>query len=214
MTIIAATGNKHKIEEFQEIFCAYKADCRVISAAALGIALDPEENGDSFRENALIKATAFFQAVQQCKAAEKPDEPFLVVADDSGLTVDALNGAPGVLSARYASTDGKNATDAENVNKLLREMTSVPQGKRNAAFVCAVAGIGSDGTILLAEGSLQGEIVSAPRGENGFGYDPVFYLPSYAKTVAELTAAEKNSVSHRGQALRALAESASQRGLL
>ena len=215
MTIVAATGNKHKIIEFQEIFSGYRADCQVISAASLNIHIEPEENGDSFQENALIKATAFYEAVVGSREIlDRLSGSFLVVADDSGLSVEALNGAPGVLSARYAGIDGKNASDQANMDKLLQEMASIPAGQRGAAFICAVAGMGSGGEVLLAEGLLPGEIAFAPKGENGFGYDPILYLPAYDKTVAELTAAEKNAVSHRGKALRALAKSAAERGLI
>ena len=135
----------------------------------------------------------------------------LIVADDSGLCVSALDGAPGVYSARYASENGENASDSQNVEKLLREMKDVPDGERQASFVCSVTGILTkpelkDFVLLTAQGQMPGVISHETHGENGFGYDPVLFLPEYGKCVAELTAEEKNEISHRGQALRRLAD--------
>ena len=133
----------------------------------------------------------------------------MIAADDSGLCVDALNGAPGVLSARYASRNGENASDRDNVEKLLSELEEVPDGKRSASFVCAISAIllrNPEGPVELyaTEGRLPGVISRAPHGTNGFGYDPVLYLPEYGKCVAELEPDCKNAVSHRGKALRQL----------
>ena len=199
MYIIAATHNKNKLREFGEIF-----GCEVHSASSLGACSDPEETGLTFAENAKIKALAIYDELM--KVGDLPDGDFLVIADDSGLCVDYLNGAPGIYSARYASTDGHNSSDSENVDKLLREMENVPMEKRQGAFVCAVAAVNRDGKITETEGRLEGYIAFAPAGQGGFGYDPILFVPEKNKTTAEMTADEKNSISHRGQALKALKE--------
>ena len=153
---------------------------------------DPEETGTTFAENALIKARYYM---------EKTGLPAL--ADDSGLAVDALDGAPGVYSARYAGTHGD---DAANNAKLVAEMTAVAPQDRGAEYVCELALVYPDGTKRTARGICRGEIVLEPRGTGGFGYDPYFYLPEREKTMAELTLEEKNRISHRGEALRILSE--------
>lgn len=205
ITIIAATGNVHKLEEFQQILSGGSYPVRVVSAKAMGAGDLPEETGDTFRANARLKAQAIYDALR-----EKMTGRFVVMADDSGLAVDALQGAPGIYSARYAllspeglPTQEGDATDEQNVAKLLREMEGVPEGKRQAAFVCAIAALTEDGKWLETEGVLSGEIARMPSGTNGFGYDPVLFVPAYGCTVAELDASAKNAMSHRGQALRA-----------
>lgn len=200
MYIIAATHNKNKLREFGQIF-----GCRVYSAAELGAVTDPEETGTTFQENADIKAEAIYRELMDQKCI-LPEGEFWITADDSGLCVDALNGAPGVYSARYAGTDGQNCTDADNVNKLLHNMEQVPDGQRQAAFVCAVTAMNREGRKVTAQGYMRGVIIRQPQGSNGFGYDPILYIEEAGKTVAEMTAEEKNARSHRGQALRKLTE--------
>lgn len=186
MKVIAATKNKGKIKEMQEILSPL--DIEVVSQQEIGIDIDAEETGDTFERNALIKARA---------VAMLCDLPIL--ADDSGICVDALGGAPGVRSARYA---GDNATDKDRVKKLLQEMNGVEN--RDAKFVTAVAFIWPDGTEVTAEGEVKGYITDTPRGKNGFGYDPVFFSNELGKTFAESSDEEKNGVSHRGRALENL----------
>ena len=198
MYIIAATHNKNKLREFEQIF-----GCEVYSASELGAVTDPEETGKTFQENSAIKAEAIYKELME-KNCILPEGDFWITADDSGLCVDALHGAPGVYSARYASTDGHNATDHENVDKLLKDLESIPDGKRQAAFVCAVTAINREGKKVAAEGHMEGVIAREPQGSNGFGYDPILYIEELGKTVAEMTAEEKNARSHRGQALRKL----------
>jgi len=199
MYIIAATHNKNKLREFGEIF-----GCPVHSASALGACSDPEETGITFSENSKIKATAIYDELME--VGNLPEGDFWVIADDSGLCVDALDGAPGVYSARYASTDGHNATDEENVEKLLKDLENVPEEERKAAFVCAITAVNRQGEVHTAEGFLKGYIAFEPVGNGGFGYDPVMYIKEKAKTVAEMTPDEKNAISHRGQALKVLKE--------
>ena len=184
MKLLAATGNKHKIKEISRILSPMGYE--VITPAEMGIDIDPEETGLSFLENATIKAKAF---------ATLADIP--VLADDSGLEVDALGGEPGIYSSRYAE-----GTDADRVTKLLKNMEG--QKDRSARFVCEVVMIFPDGKTVSAKGECKGTIAAAPAGDGGFGYDPVFYMESFGKTMAELTEDEKNSVSHRGNALENL----------
>lgn len=219
LLIIAATNNKHKLIEFKEIFSsAADGNAQVMALTDAvknfsdGNSLygDPEETGTTFAANAFIKAAALYDFLGDALRA-KQDSEILIVADDSGLCVSALGGAPGVYSARYASENGENATDSDNVEKLLHEMENIPDEKRQAAFVCAVAGILikpnlPEYILLTAEGNMPGVIARETHGDNGFGYDPVLFLPEYGKCVAELTPEEKNTISHRGQALRRLAE--------
>lgn len=219
LLIIAATNNKHKLVEFKEIFSsAADGNAQVMALTDAvknfsdGNSLygDPEETGTTFAANAFIKAAALYDFLGDALRA-KQDSDILIVADDSGLCVSALGGAPGVYSARYASENGENATDSDNVEKLLHEMENIPDEKRQAAFVCAVAGILikpnlPEYILLTAEGNMPGVIAREKHGDNGFGYDPVLFLPEYGKCVAELTPEEKNTISHRGQALRRLAE--------
>lgn len=186
MKVIAATKNKSKIREIQEILSPL--DIEIVSQEEIGINLDAEESGDTFERNALIKARA---------VAMVCDYP--VLADDSGLCVDALDGAPGVRSARYA---GEGATDADRIEKLLRELGDTEE--RDAKFVTSVAFIMPDGREITAHGEVKGHIIRTPKGSNGFGYDPVFFSEELGKTFAESTDEEKNSVSHRGRALRNL----------
>lgn len=188
MKVIAATKNKGKIKEMQEILSPL--DIEIVSQQEIGIEIDAEETGDTFEKNALIKARA---------VAMLCDYPIL--ADDSGICVEALGGAPGVRSARYA---GDNATDSDRVNKLLKELGD--NENRDAKFVTAAAFIWPDGTEVTAEGEVKGYITKEPHGENGFGYDPIFFSNELGKTFAESSDEEKNSVSHRGRALKNLCD--------
>lgn len=192
MIVIAATKNKGKIREMQAILG--EVGITVVSQGDAGIDVDVEENGATFEENALIKARAI------AKAADKT-----VIADDSGLCVDCLDGRPGIYSARYA---GEGATDEDRINKLLNEMAD--SDNRNAKFVCAVAMVYPDGRELVAHGEVFGKIISEPRGENGFGYDPVFMPDELDKTFAQASDEEKNNISHRKRALMSLREKAAQ----
>ncbi len=188
MQMIAATKNKGKIREIENIFG--KLGIEVVSAEDAGIDVEVEETGSSFIENSLIKARSI---AMFCDS--------IVLADDSGLCVDALGGRPGIYSARYA---GEGASDSEKVAKLLEEMKGVTE--RSAMFVTAAAVVFPDGREVTAMGEVRGYILDAPEGNNGFGYDPVFYSRELGKSFAMATDEEKNSVSHRSRALRALYE--------
>lgn len=185
-TVIIASSNKGKLKEFQELMKDLPVEVR--SLADYPEIGDIEENGTTFAENAYIKAKAVYDATG-C----------LAIADDSGLEVDALGGAPGIYSARYA---GEEKDDAKNNAKLLAALADVPEGERGAQFHCAIVAISADGRRFDAEGIVRGEILRAARGENGFGYDPLFYVREFDKTTAELSMDEKNAISHRGQAVR------------
>ncbi|NLE54175.1 MAG: RdgB/HAM1 family non-canonical purine NTP pyrophosphatase [Lentisphaerae bacterium] len=183
--IVAATGNKHKIAEIQAILAPL--GLRVLSANDVGGMPDVVENGETFRDNAVKKALAGARALGRT-----------VLADDSGLEVVALHGAPGVYSARYA---GEGGNDGRNLSKLLREMTDITD--RRARFVAVIAVATPAGLVGTAEGEVRGIIATAPRGQGGFGYDPVFVPEGEVETFAELPAAVKNTMSHRGNALKA-----------
>ncbi|HQL08614.1 MAG TPA: RdgB/HAM1 family non-canonical purine NTP pyrophosphatase [Lentisphaeria bacterium] len=183
--IVAATGNKHKIAEIQAILAPL--GLRVLSANDVGGMPDVVEDGETFRDNAVKKALAGARALGRT-----------VLADDSGLEVVALHGAPGVYSARYA---GEGGNDGRNLSKLLREMTDITD--RRARFVAVIAVATPAGLVGTAEGEVRGIIATAPRGQGGFGYDPVFVPEGEVETFAELPAAVKNAMSHRGNALKA-----------
>lgn len=191
MRLIIASNNAHKIREIKEILGGYFTE--LCSMKEAGIVLEVEEDGETFRENALKKARETL-AVSGFDAA---------LSDDSGLMVDALNGAPGVYSARYA---GDGHDDEANNKKLLAEMKNVPDEKRTCRFVSAVALVLKDGREFVAEGAVEGVLLHAPQGENGFGYDPLFYYPEFQHSFAEISAEQKNSVSHRKRALASLQE--------
>ena len=184
MKICAATGNAGKLRELRRILEAQGHE--VVSQKQLGITIEPEETGTTFAENALIKAETI------CKACGLP-----TIADDSGLCVDALNGGPGVYSARYG---GEGLDDRGRYMLLLQTMRG--QTTRAAHFTCAIACAFPNGDTITAEGQAPGTIAFAPMGEGGFGYDPVFFVPDKAKTFAQLTQEEKAEISHRGKALR------------
>ena len=184
--LVVATGNAHKLREIAEIFTEYE----VVSQKQMGFCEDVEENGNSFAENALIKARAASKALG-C----------IALADDSGLCVDALNGAPGIYSARYSGVHGN---DAANRKCLLGNMQNIED--RRAHFTCAVAVVYPDGKELVVEGYTQGHILHEEVGTGGFGYDPLFYSADLEKSFGVATAEEKNRVSHRYRALQALRE--------
>lgn len=188
--IIFATGNAGKVKEIQMIMA--DTGMEVLSMKEAGIVVDVDENGKSYEENALIKARA---------VAALTDD--IVMADDSGLEVDALDKEPGIHSARYLGEDTpysiKNA-------EIIKRLTGVPDEKRSARFVCAIAAVLPDGRELTTRATIEGYIGYEEKGTNGFGYDPIFYVPQFDKTTAELTEEQKNQISHRGKALELMKE--------
>ena len=191
-TVVVATGNAHKVTEIEAILSEVMPGTRFVALGELGDFPDPVENGADFYENALIKA----------RAAQAETGLPLAVADDSGLCVDALDGAPGIFSARWA---GEHGNDAANNQKLLRELDGVADDDRTARFHSSVVLVSGD-EVLRGDGDVEGTIGREPRGENGFGYDPLFWpLETPGRTMAELDPAEKNHLSHRYHALKDLA---------
>lgn len=188
--IVLATNNAHKISEFRSCFEQMGIECELVTIRETGFNGEIIENADSFEGNAYIKAKTL------CDFSG-----LITIADDSGLAVDALNGAPGVYSARYS---GENASDADNIAKLLAELSAVPYEKRTAKFVCSLCVCRPDGEILYVSGESEGVIIDELRGDGRFGYDPVFFYPPMNKTFAEMDKREKNSVSHRGRAIEKL----------
>lgn len=186
--IYVATNNNGKLKEIKAIL----PDFEVLAIKDLGFDFDVEEDGKTFAENSYKKAYALHKLTGS-----------QVIADDSGLCVDALCGAPGVYSARFA---GEHGNDNENTQKLLQELENVPYEKRTARFVCDICYVDEDGSVFHTCGECEGFIAQSPKGENGFGYDPVMFIPEYNKTMAELTPEEKNEMSHRAKALNILKE--------
>ncbi len=184
--IVFATGNAGKMREIREILA--DMDLEVVSMAEIGADIAIEENGSTFEENALIKARAVGKACGE-----------IVLADDSGLEVDCLNKEPGIYSARYMGED--TPYSVKNAN-IIQRLEGVPREKRTARFVCAIAAFFPDGEEAVTKGEIKGWIDYEEKGSNGFGYDPIFFVPEFGKTTAELSDEEKNSVSHRGRALR------------
>ncbi|WP_373044727.1 RdgB/HAM1 family non-canonical purine NTP pyrophosphatase [Vulgatibacter sp.] len=192
MKLLVASGNKKKLAELQEL--AQGLTVEVVSPASLGKELpEVEEDGATFAANARKKALAFATAFG-----------IPTIADDSGLCVDALGGAPGVYSARYSGEEPVPDRDARNNEKLLRALRDVPAALRGASFHCALCLAFPDGTTREVEGRWPGQVAFSPRGANGFGYDPLFLLPSQGKTSAELSTEEKHRQSHRGRAMQAM----------
>lgn len=187
--IIFATGNKGKMNEIRMILA--DTGLEIVSMKDAGIELDIVEDGTTFEENARIKARAV--------AAAAPDD--IVVADDSGLEIDYLNKEPGIYSARYMGED--TSYDVKNQN-LIDRLAGVPKEQRTARFVCAMAAVFPNGETITARGTIEGYIGWEPAGENGFGYDPIFYVDEYGCSTAELSPEAKNEISHRGKALRAI----------
>ena len=197
MKVIVATGNKDKVKEIREILS--DMDALVVTMKDAGLSAEPEENGSTFLENAVIKAKAV--AGKAAKSSDWKDA--VVMADDSGLVIDALNGEPGIYSARYM---GHDTSYREKNANLIERLDNVPEEERSARFVCAVAAVCPGGKILTAEAAMEGRIAYEEHGQGGFGYDPIFYLPEFDRTSAELSLEEKNSISHRGKALRMMRE--------
>lgn len=189
--IVFATGNENKMKEIRMILS--DLGMPILSMKEAGIQVDVEENGSTFEENAIIKATEI----------AKRTEGSIVLADDSGLEIDYLNKEPGIYSARYAGED--TSYDIKN-NLLLSRLEGVPDEKRTARFVCAIAAAFPDGSVEVVRGTIEGRIGYEIAGENGFGYDPIFYVPEYGCTTAEMSPEVKNELSHRGNALRAMRE--------
>ncbi|MBE6975817.1 MAG: RdgB/HAM1 family non-canonical purine NTP pyrophosphatase [Ruminococcaceae bacterium] len=187
MKVVLASKNKHKLEEISKITEKFGID--LVLQSELGIDLDVEETGTTFEENSFIKAEAVM------KATGLP-----ALADDSGIAVDALNGEPGIYSARYGFDDSLD--DWGRLLLLLKNTEHVPDGQRQAQFVCVITLVTPEGQTIQARGEIHGELLREARGENGFGYDPIFYYPPLGKTTAELSPEEKNSISHRGNALK------------
>lgn len=190
--LLVATRNSGKVSEFSRMLSGMPF--KLVGLDDMGITLEVEETGSTFEENAVIKARAY---------ARESGE--LTIADDSGLEIDALNGEPGVLSARYG---GEGLDDEGRVQLVLDKMKHMPGWKRTARFVAVLALVGDPvpGGIVTSKGVMEGAIIHEPIGENGFGYDPVFWLAAHAKTTAQLTGDEKDEISHRGAALRGLAD--------
>ncbi len=189
--VVLATRNRKKLAELRDILLEAGLDVELVSLDDVPDAPEVAETGLTFAENALLKA---------CAAARASGLP--AVADDSGICVDALNGMPGVFSARWA---GRHGDDQANLELLLEQVADVPDDKRGAHFACAAALVLPDGTERVVEGRVDGVLTRAPRGTNGFGYDPIFQPLGYTRTSAELSPEEKNAISHRGKAFRALA---------
>lgn len=193
--LVFATENKGKVDEFRQIL---GDEYEIYSMKDLHIQVDIVEDGKTFEENAVIKAKAVMQATGE-----------MALADDSGFEVDCLGGEPGIYSARYMGEDTpysvKNA-------ELLRRCEGVPEEKRGARFVCVIACAYPDGTVDTAHGTIEGKIAYEPKGENGFGYDPIFYLPERGCTTGEMLPEEKNAISHRGQAIRKMVDILRKRG--
>ena len=197
MKVVLASKNEHKLREISKI--TEKFGIELVLQSELGIDLDVEETGTTFEENSFIKAETVM------KATGLP-----ALADDSGIAVDALNGEPGVYSARYGFDD--TLDDWGRLELLLKNTEHVPDGQRQAQFVCVITMVTPDGQVIQARGEIHGELTRAPKGENGFGYDPIFYYPPLGMTTAELPPEVKNQVSHRGNALKLFYEKMKEAG--
>ena len=192
-TIIFATGNKNKMIEIRMILADF--GCKILSQKEAGIQADVVEDGQTFEENALIKATTIADIARKMPEYKNA----VVLADDSGLEIDALNKEPGIYSARYMGED--TSYDIKN-QALIDRLEGVPDEKRTARFVCAIAAALPDGSTEVVRGTMEGRIGYEITGENGFGYDPIFYLPQFGCSSAELEPEKKNELSHRGEGLR------------
>ena len=197
MKVVLASKNKHKLVEISKI--TEKFDMELVLQSELGVDIDVEENGTTFEENSFIKAEAVM------KATGLP-----ALADDSGIAVDALNGEPGIYSARYGFDD--TLDDWGRLELLLKNTEHVPDGQRQAQFVCVITMVTPQGQTIQARGEIHGELLREPRGENGFGYDPIFYYPPAGMSTAEMTPEAKNEVSHRGNALKVFYEKLKEAG--
>ena len=197
MKVVLASKNRHKLEEISKI--TEKFDMELVLQSDLGVDIDVEENGTTFEENSFIKAEAVM------KATGLP-----ALADDSGIAVDALNGEPGVYSARYGFDESLD--DRGRLELLLKNTEAVPDDKRQAQFVCVITMVTPEGEVIQARGEIHGELTREARGENGFGYDPIFYYPPMGMSTAEMSPEDKNKVSHRGNALKVLNEKLKEAG--
>ena len=197
MKVVLASKNRHKLVEIKQI--TDKFDMELILQSELGVDIDVEENGTTFEENSFIKAEAVM------KATGLP-----ALADDSGICVDALNGEPGIFSARYGFDESLD--DWGRLELLLKNTEHVPDGQRQAQFVCVITMVTPEGEVIQARGEIHGELLRAPVGENGFGYDPIFYYPPAGMSTAEMSPEDKNQVSHRGNALKVLNEKLKEAG--
>ena len=197
MKVVLASKNPHKLVEISKI--TEKFGFELVLQSELGVDIDVEETGTTFEENSLLKAEAVM------KATGLP-----ALADDSGIAVDALNGEPGIYSARYGFDESLD--DWGRLLLLLKNTEHVPDGQRQAQFVCVISFITPEGKVIQARGEIHGELTREPAGENGFGYDPIFYYPPLGKTTAELTPEEKNEVSHRANALKLFYEKMKEAG--
>ena len=197
MKVVLASKNKHKLVEISKI--TEKFGFELVLQSELGVDIDVEETGTTFEENSFLKAEAVM------KATGLP-----ALADDSGIAVDALNGEPGIYSARYGFDESLD--DWGRLLLLLKNTEHVPDGQRQAQFVCVITMVTPNGQTIQARGEIHGELTREPAGENGFGYDPIFYYPPLGKTTAELSPEEKNAVSHRGNALKVFYEKLKEAG--
>ena len=191
MKVVLASRNPHKLVEISRI--TQKFGMELVLQSELGVDIDVEETGTSFEENSYLKARAVMEATG-----------LPALADDSGIAVDALNGEPGIYSARYGFDESLD--DWGRLQLLLKNTEKVPDGQRQAQFVCVITLVTPDGKVIQARGEVHGELLRAPAGEGGFGYDPIFYYPPFGKSLAEVSAEEKNQVSHRANALRVFYE--------
>lgn len=199
MRIVFATGNKDKMREIRGILGNLGTE--ILSMKEAGVEGDIEENGSTFAENSMIKARGVYKLIQD--ADEEAAKETIVLADDSGLEVDYLNKEPGIYSARYM---GRDTSYTEKNNNIIERLNGVPDEKRTARFVCAISAVLPGGKELSTVGNMEGIIGYKIAGTGGFGYDPIFFLPEYGKTSAEISADEKNAISHRGKALREMAK--------
>ena len=197
MKVVLASKNPHKLVEISKI--TEKFDMELVLQSELGIDIDVDETGTTFEENSLLKARAVMEATG-----------LPALADDSGIAVDALNGEPGIYSARYGFDESLD--DWGRLLLLLKNTEHVPDGQRQAQFVCVITMVTPQGQVIQARGEIHGELLREPVGENGFGYDPIFYYPPFGKTTAEISPEEKNEVSHRGKALKVFYEKLKEAG--
>ena len=197
MRVVLASQNKHKLEEISKITA--KFDMELVLQSELGVHIDVEETGTTFEEKSFLKAKAVMEATG-----------LPALADDSGIAVDALNGEPGVYSARYGGDESLD--DWGRLLLLLKNTEHVPDGQRQAKFVSVITMVTPEGKVIQARGEIHGELTRQARGENGFGYDPIFYYPPLGKSTAELSSEEKNQISHRANALKVFYEKLKEAG--
>ena len=197
MKVVLASKNPHKLVEISKI--TEQFDMELVLQSELGVDIEVEETGTTFEENSYLKARAVMEATG-----------LPALADDSGIAVDALNGEPGIYSARYGFDESLD--DWGRLQLLLKNTENVPDGQRQAQFICVITLVTPDGKVIQARGEVHGELLRAPAGEGGFGYDPIFYYPPFGKSLAQVSPAEKNSVSHRANALKVFYEKLKEAG--